>query len=74
MDEAALAGIKASETYFKELGMPIGLPGLIGHQDAAGLDALACQCSFGGTRTIGTFQVLNESDMRAIFAAANERQ
>ena len=74
VDEAALAGIEASETYFKELGMPIGLPELIGKQDAKGLDALARQCSFGGKRTIGTFQVLDEGDMRAIFAAANDRQ
>lgn len=74
VEDTALAGIEASETYFKELGMPIGLPELIGKQDDKGLDALARQCSFGGKRTIGTFQVLDESDMRAIFAAANERQ
>ena len=39
----------------------------------AALDRLARQCSYGGTRTIGTFRVLDEADMRAIFAAANGR-
>ena len=73
-DQAALAGIEANEAYFRSLGMPVGLAGLVGVQDDAGLDTLARQCSFGGTRTIGTFQVLDEKDMRAIFASANERQ
>lgn len=72
-EEAALAGIAATESYFQALGMPAGLPALIGRQDEATLDALARLCSFQGTRTIGSFQVLDEQDMRSIFAAANER-
>ena len=72
-EEAALAGIAATESYFQALGMPAGLPALIGRQDEATLDALARLCSFQGTRTVGSFQVLDEQDMRAIFAAANER-
>ena len=54
--------------------MPTGLPALIGRQEPDMLDELASLCSFRGTRTIGTFQVLDMGDMRAIFAAANERQ
>ena len=73
-EEAALAGIAATEDYFRELGMPTGLPALIGRQEPDMLDELASLCSFRGTRTIGTFQVLDMGDMRAIFAAANERQ
>ncbi len=73
-EEAALAGIEASEAYFRSLGMPVGLPALCGKQDDAALDRLAMLCSFENTRTIGTFQVLGKDDMRAIFAAANERQ
>lgn len=73
VEEAALAGIAATEAYFQALGMPAGLPALIGRQDDAVLDQLASLCSYRGTRTIGTFRVLDEQDMRAIFAAANER-
>ncbi len=72
--DAAEAGIRANEDYFRSLGMPVGLPGLLGAPvDDAALDRLARQCSYGGTRTIGTFRVLDEADMRAIFAAANGR-
>ena len=54
--------------------MPVGLPGLLGGPvDEEALDRLARQCSYGGTRTIGTFRALNEADMRAIFADANRR-
>ena len=73
VEEAALAGIAATEAYFQALGMPAGLPALIGRQDDAGLDDLAWRCSYCGARTIGTFQVLDQGDMRKIFAAANER-
>ncbi len=72
-EEAALAGIAATEAYFQSLGMPAGLPALVGRQSEAALDELAALCSFGNTRTIGTFQVLDQADMRAIFAAANDR-
>ncbi len=71
--EAALEGIAATEDYFRSLGMPTGLTALVGRQSEAGLDELADLCSFGRTRTIGTFQVLDRDDMRAVFAAANER-
>lgn len=73
VEEAALAGISATEAYFEALGMPVGLPALIGKQDEAGLDDLADRCSYGKTRKVGTFMALDYNDMRAIFAAANER-
>ena len=72
-EEAALAGIAATEAYFQSLGMPAGLPALVGKQDDQVIEDLAMLCSFQNTRTIGTFQVLDKDDMRAIFAAANER-
>ena len=72
-EEAALAGIAATEAYFQSLGMPVGLPALVGRQDDQVIEDLAMLCSFQNTRTIGTFQVLDKDDMRAIFAAANER-
>lgn len=73
VEEAALAGIAATESYFQALGMPVGLPALVGRQDDAGLGELADRCSFGKTRTVGSFMELRWEDMRAIYAAANER-
>lgn len=72
-EDATRRGIEASEDYFRSLGMPTGLPGLIGKQEDAVIDELADLCSFQRTRTIGTFRVLDRDDMRMIFAAANER-
>jgi len=71
-EEAALSGIAATEAYFQALGMPAGLPALVGRQDEAGLDDLADRCSYGRSRTIGSFMKLGWEDMRAIYAAAND--
>ncbi len=73
-EDAAQQGIAASEAYFRSLGMPTGLPDLVGKQEEAVIDELADLCSFQRTRTIGTFQVLDRDDMRMIFAAANNQR
>lgn len=74
---AALAGIRATEDYFASLGMPIRLGQMELHGQrlpafgAEALDRLAEVCSFGGTRTIGSFQKLDRVDIRSIYEAAN---
>lgn len=71
--KAALAGIDRQEEFFRELGMPVRLYELrCGRPDAQALRDLARRCSFGGTRTIGTFRVLDEQDMLKIYQKANE--
>ncbi len=73
--ELALGGIAATESYFQALGMPTCLEELVGRTlDGETLAELAYQCSYSGTRTIGTFMVLNQDDMLAIYTAANERR
>ena len=70
--EAALAGIAAQETFFRSLDMPVCIPALsCGRQDEDGLADLASRCSYGKTRTIGTFRTLNYEDMLAIYHKAN---
>lgn len=70
--ELALGGIAATESYFQALGMPTCLEELLGKAaDEATLEALAENCSYGGTRTIGTFVSLDQNDMKAIYTAAN---
>ena len=70
---AALAGIAKQESLFRSIGMPVRLSELsCGAQDEAGLEDLASRCSFGKTRTIGTFRVLDYEKILAIYRRANE--
>ena len=71
-ERAALAGIAATEDYFRSLGMPVCIAQLpCGAQDEAGLEDLALRCSRDRSRTIGTFRVLNYDDMLKIYQQAN---
>lgn len=70
---AALAGIAKQEAFFRSIGMPVRLGELsCGKQDEAGLADLASRCSYGKTRTIGTFRVLDYKSILAIYRRANE--
>ena len=69
---AAQAAIARQVQYFRELGVPVSLPELgFGVLDDGALDHLTELCSYGNTRTIGSFRVLTADDMRTIYAAAN---
>ena len=73
--EAAPAGIAAQEAFFRSIGMPVRIPALFcGRQDEAGLADLASRCSYGRTRTIGTFRVLGYDDILAIYQLANNEE
>ena len=70
---AALAGIAKQEAFFQSIGMPVRLGELsCGKQDEAGLAHLASRCSYGKTRTIGTFRVLDYESILVIYRRANE--
>ena len=70
---AALAGIAKQEAFYPSIGMPVRLGELsCGKQDEAGLADLANRCSYGKTRTIGTFRVLDYESILAIYRRANE--
>ena len=69
---AALAGIRATEDFFRSIGMPIRIDQLpCGKQDEENLTDLALRCSYQKTRTIGAFKVLDYDDILAIYRAAN---
>ena len=71
-ETAARTAIARQVQYFRELGVPVSLPELgFGKLDGEALDHLTDLCSYGNTRTIGSFRVLTAADMRAIYAAAN---
>ena len=70
---AAQAGIDRQESFFRLIGMPTRLTQLsCGKQDEDGLAELASRCSYGKTRTIGTFRVLGYDQILAIYRRANE--
>ena len=55
--------------------MPVRIPALsCGRQDEADLADLASRCSYGRTRTIGTFRVLGYDDILAIYQLANNEE
>lgn len=72
-NERALAGIEATVSYFRSLGMPVCFSENkeIGVQNDETLHELAYRCTFERTRTIGTFRVLGEEEIYQIYKAAN---
>ncbi len=70
--EGAGAGIERTVGFFRELEMPTCLSDLgIGFLTDRELDRLALGCTYGRTRTIGSFMTLDYADIRSIYAAAN---
>jgi Uncharacterized oxidoreductases, Fe-dependent alcohol dehydrogenase family len=70
MDTVALAGIEAMERFFQLIGMPIRISEMGVELTEAQIDELAYKCSFERTRTVGTFKVLEEADLREIYRMA----
>lgn len=69
-DAAALAGIEATTAFFRFLGLPVTLTEAAGSHAAEELDILTDLCSYHGTRTIGSFRILDEAGIRSIYQAA----
>ena len=71
--EKSRAAISRTVEFFRSLGMPTSLPELLGGPiPEEQLRALAHGCTYRGARTIGTFRVLGEEEIYAIYKAANE--
>ena len=69
----ALRGIEALERFFTSIGMPVGIPALIGRQATdAEIAEMVAKCSRGGKMSIGAMEVLGPDDMQAVYRAANE--
>lgn len=71
--EQALAAIDTTAAFFRSIGMPTSLGELkgCGVQSEQLLEELAFRCTYRGTRTIGSFQVLGHDAIKAIYAMAN---
>ncbi len=67
-ENTAMAGIAATERYFRSLGMPLRLGELdIGTE---GIDEMAEKCTFFGARTIADYIDLGKQELKDIFALA----
>ena len=69
-ETAAHAGIEAAVRYFRELGMPVSLTEAVGPVSGEDINALTELCTYRGTRTIGSFRVLDADAIRAIYHAS----
>jgi len=70
-EQTAEQGIRAIEAFYRQIGMPTNLFELLGRDITDDeIDALVDKCSRGGKLKIGAMQVLDASDMRAIYHLA----
>ena len=73
-EKAALEGIRQTVDYFRSLDMPtsFGEAEGVGVQSDETLHAMAHSCTYGGSRTIGSFHVCDEEDIYKIYKMANK--
>ena len=73
-EKAALEGIRQTVDYFRTLDMPtcFGEAEGVGVQSDETLRAMAHSCTYGGSRTIGSFHVCDEEDIYKIYKMANK--
>lgn len=69
-EETALAGIRAMEDFYRSIHMPVNLRELGVNATDEQIRELARKCSFMGTRKIGSFRSLDQSDMEKIYFKA----
>ena len=71
--QAAREGIRQTKEFFASLGLPVcfSQAGQIGIRTDEELESFAYGCSYGNTRTIGSFRKLGLGDMKKIYAMAN---
>lgn len=71
-EETALKGIEAMEQFYRTIGMPTSIPELIGRKVTdEDIAEMVAKCSRGGTITVGAMEVLQSSDMEAVYRKAN---
>jgi len=66
-EAAALAGIVATEDYFRLINMPVTLTEAIGDKCKGDIDSLTDLCTYNYTRTIGAFKTLDANAIKAIY-------
>ena len=71
-EETAKRGIEAVEVFYHRIGMPTSIPELIGRKATdEEIMLMVDKCSRGRTITLGALEVLQTTDMEAIYRMAN---
>lgn len=70
-ETAAKLAIEKQVAYFEALGMPVSFSQLVGCLSEDDIENLTDLCSYGYTRTIGSFRVLDAAAIREIYRQAN---
>lgn len=71
LEETAEAGIKATEAFFRSIGMPTNIHDLIGKEITdEEIEIMADKCCEFGARTVGGLKVLEREDMVKIYKMA----
>ncbi len=72
-EETAEQGVRAMESFYHSIGMPINIPELVGHQLTDDeIDTLVEKCSNGGTIQVGFLEKIGPKEMKEIYKAANK--
>jgi len=72
-EETAIAGIEATEAFFRSIGMPTSIGELVETPVTdEQLQEMAEKCSFYRSRTIGTFRTLDRMDIEQIYFMARQ--
>lgn len=70
--ETALRGIDAMADYFKQIGMPVSIPELLGRKVTDDeIETMADRCTLGRTITVGNFLIIDHDRAVDIFKLAN---
>lgn len=69
-EKTALMGIEAMEDFYRSVSMPVRISDMGIQLTDEQIEELAYKASFKNTRTLGTFQVLNQEDMAEIYRMA----
>lgn len=69
-EETALAGIAATEDFFRSIDMPVSIQELGVTLNEEQIDTLAEKCTFFGKRTVGTVKKLGKEQLIQIYTAA----
>ncbi len=65
-------GVEAIERFYRAIGMPVNIPELLGRPATEEeIVEMARKCCHDGKITQGSFKVLNQSDVEAIYRMAN---
>ncbi|MCX7615243.1 MAG: iron-containing alcohol dehydrogenase, partial [Clostridiales bacterium] len=72
-NQDALRAIEKTEEFFQLIDLPVNIKELVGTQSEEQIKELSYKCTFGETRTIGSFMKLGLKEIKEIYQLANAK-